>query len=146
MHSKFSTLWMFCNAYDDMSNFSARSKHQRCYRHHRPPPWLGRRSRHHPCVLALHVSDASQPWSILSLLIPQSKPTRPSFTAPGPWRADFSLDLLHRCRLPHPKEHDPLESKSAESYRIMIQVLDSCGSQQMINIFRGCYITMLYGK
>ena len=22
---------MLCNAYDDMSNFSARSKHQRCY-------------------------------------------------------------------------------------------------------------------
>ena len=22
---------MFCNAYDDMPNFSARSKHQRCY-------------------------------------------------------------------------------------------------------------------
>ena len=32
MHSKFSTLWMICNAYDDMSNFSVRSKHQRCYR------------------------------------------------------------------------------------------------------------------
>ena len=31
MHSKFSTLWMLCNAYDDMSSFSARSKHQRCY-------------------------------------------------------------------------------------------------------------------
>ena len=32
MHSKFSTLWMLCNAYDDMPSFSARSKHQRCYR------------------------------------------------------------------------------------------------------------------
>jgi len=31
MHSKFSTLWMIYNAYDDMSSFSARSKHQRCY-------------------------------------------------------------------------------------------------------------------
>ena len=31
MHSKFSTLRLLCNAYDDMSNFSARSKHQRCY-------------------------------------------------------------------------------------------------------------------
>jgi hypothetical protein len=25
---------MLCNAYDDMSNFSARSKHQRCYSCH----------------------------------------------------------------------------------------------------------------
>ena len=32
MHSKFSTSWMLCNAYDDMSNFNDRSKHQRCYR------------------------------------------------------------------------------------------------------------------
>ena len=31
MHSKFSTLGMLCNAYDDMPSFSARSKHQRCY-------------------------------------------------------------------------------------------------------------------
>ena len=34
MHSKFSTLGMLCNAHDDMSIFSARSKHQRCYRWH----------------------------------------------------------------------------------------------------------------
>ena len=32
MHSKFSTPRILCNAYDDMSNFSARSKHQRCYK------------------------------------------------------------------------------------------------------------------
>ena len=31
MHSKFSTLCMLCNAYDDMLSFNARSKHQRCY-------------------------------------------------------------------------------------------------------------------
>ena len=31
MHSNFSTLWMLCNAYDDMSSFNPRLKHQRCY-------------------------------------------------------------------------------------------------------------------
>ena len=40
MHSNFSTLWMLCNAYDDMSCFNVMLKHQRCYTLSRKWIWL----------------------------------------------------------------------------------------------------------
>jgi hypothetical protein len=54
-------------------------------------PWLGpspplTRSTPSPspCALALHVPDASHPWSVIDLLVPRSKPTHPPFTTLRP--------------------------------------------------------------
>ena len=66
MHSKFPTLWMLCNAYDDMSSFNARSKHQRCYSLCIPSP-------PHPlsvCCVSPPFATIKSPWSLLFFSIP----------------------------------------------------------------------------
>ena len=50
---------MLCNAYDDMSNFSARSKHQRCYN---PSPL----KKSHPEIYNLELSNGKRKCVMLT--------------------------------------------------------------------------------
>jgi hypothetical protein len=83
MHSKLYTIWMLCNAHDDMSNFSIRSKNQRCYIHHQ----------------VLSLPDPTQPWRGTTKLqfdaFPATVPIRPRPTVDEGSPPSIPPELIH---------------------------------------------------